>query len=445
MPGYYTSLNIEELFATLSKSHVASAMSYFKDNPAIKYSRKHSKIPCSFICTNKGLFAISNKVVGTGSCGKVKIAKNMHTGEIAAVKIQLLILNNTDDYSNSGLHEELYVLDQLKQLHATAYRWWNNTAWQQLTNSDLGWKNKHETKKKYKSIKYNCKFYIFSDFFHGITLFEYFDKYAATTEKTLQIFIKVLEKLAVLHGLNIVHGDLSFNNILIDKTPDGEIEINLIDFGSSGKLQNGVKMYRILDYFFTKTRYVPPECDYKKVSTKIIPELQKHQHRSYFSHEMLKAITFWASNGYGFIGINSDLYSVGWCLHSLASVKNNPILLELKKHTYIMDPFYRKPLCFIKAKYQEELQQITRNQSVSTLLWQYRIHNAFTQNSNGLSSEPAMQIIADDDALNFNSPRNSILNQASSSNGLSSDRLEDLENLTLQDFVASSPKPKMHP
>ena len=156
--------------------------------------------------TNIGLFAISRDTLGAGSSGKVKVGKNINTGQIVVIKVQLL--NVTSELDLADVIEEPNILAQLGQLHAIATR----------ISSNEGWTNKHEQDFKYRTKKYNFKFYILSDFFEGITLYQYFNDYAPTTEKILRIILKVLEKLELLNNLNIIHGDLSFINILIQTT-----------------------------------------------------------------------------------------------------------------------------------------------------------------------------------------------------------------------------------
>jgi serine/threonine protein kinase len=398
MPSY-NSFDKELLFVSLTSIDIKSVGIYFENNKSVnKYSRKQSKFACSFMNTNMGLFAVSRHTVGSGSSGKVKVGKNVHTGDIVAVKIQLLNGNNVLDFVDNL--DEPKILIQLGQLYTTTGRWWCGV----LPNE--GWVNKHEQESKYRTKKYNFKFYIFSKFFEGITLFKYFENYAPTLEKILRIVIKVLEKLEILNKQNMIHGDLSFSNILINKTPEGEIDINLIDFGLGGVLCNGIKKFPVIDYRFTKKSYVPPECDYTKVLYKVIPDLVTFKTTGSLALQEFYTINYLAREKYGFQTITSDLYSLGWGIYKYAGAQKDRTLRKLQRHTYIMDPFNREPLQLVTAKYKEQLINVTSKPLV------YALNKASLNDSSSCGSVD----------------RRSRDGLSNSSNGISSDSLDDISS-----------------
>lgn len=359
-------INQELLFRFLTHDNIKVANLYFEQNPAVnKYSRKQSKCQYSFITTRHGLFAISSSTIGAGSSGRVKVGKHITTGKIVAVKIQPLQVVSMDDCDDCISETE--ILDQLGQLYAVATRWWNNLVGRKLLSPDEGWLNKYEKEDELKSEKYNFKFYIFSVFFEGITLYKYFKTYRPTIEKTLQIIIKVLEQLKIVHELEIIHGDLSFNNILINKTSDGQIEINLIDFGLAGKLKNGIIRYQILDYKFNKKNYPSPECDYRRTLYQILPEL-RHNAQLSIPHSKFYTIYRWAQKGYGFNTTASDLYSLGWNIYYFANGHNDPILRGLHEYLYQLNPFKRKSLQFMMNQYKEQLNKLESKKIVDELI-----------------------------------------------------------------------------
>ncbi len=419
----------ELLFTSLTSEHIREASSYFEANPKFnKYSRKQSQLldPFSFIVTINGMFAISNSIEGTlghGSSGRVKIGKNINTGQLVAIKRLLSNECSPVDY-NDLLDEEVNILCELGQLHATAERWWNNVEGSKLSKEDDGWINKYEKDPEYMYIRYNYKFYIFSMFFDGITLYKHFKQYALTTEKTLQIIIKVLEKLEILNSKGIVHADFSFSNILYKK--NGEIEI--IDFGLAGKLQNGIKKFPVLKYKFTEKSYISPESDYRQVLHEIIPQSKAWLYctsQIYIIHEIDRL----AKEGYGFNTITSDLYSLGWCIYHQAGGKQNPVLRELQQYTYISNPFKRELLQFVLGKYKEKLAWLGYQHNFSTLQrsnLRVRISSsdlgyALRQNN---SSDSMVSIGLSLNGLRQNNSNDS-LGYSSSSNELSSDRLDD--------------------
>jgi len=420
----------ELLFTSLTSEHIREASSYFEATPKFnKYSRKQSQLldPFSFIVTINGMFAISNSIEGTlghGSSGRVKIGKNINTGQLVAIKRLLSNECSPVDY-NDLLYEEVNILCELGQLHATAERWWNNVEGSQLSKEDDGWINKYEKDPEYMSIRYNYKFYIFTDFFDGITLYKHFKQDVLTTERILQIIIQVLEQLDLLNRKGIIHSDFSLNNILYNKS---NRKIRIIDFGLAGKLQNGIKKFPILKYKSTKERYLSPECDYRKVLHEIIPQSKAWLYctnQIYIIHEIDRL----AKEGYGFNTITSDLYSLGWCIYHQAGGKQNPVLRELQQYTYISNPFKRELLQFVLGKYKEKLDLLMCRHDFSTLQrsnLRVRINSSdlvYGLRQNNPSNSMASIGFSYNGLRQNNS--NDSLGYSSSSNELSADSLDD--------------------
>jgi serine/threonine protein kinase len=64
------------------------------------------------------------------------------------------------------------------------------------------------------------------------------EKGALSMERSIHIFLQVLEGIGFAHKYNIVHGDIKPSNILLD--PQGRVKI--VDFGLSFTLASGKKM-----------------------------------------------------------------------------------------------------------------------------------------------------------------------------------------------------------
>ena len=268
------------------QQHIQNIIEYFHSNKqTIKYSRKTSKLPLSFIKTTEEptekIFAISKTVLGKGINAVVKLGKDITTGELVAIKIQLFELSPKDlpDADNS-LTRETQMLTKLKQFQGS-------------------------TKK---GSHYKFKFYIFSVFFEGIPYKNYFRRKQIPIIHTLEILLKILEQVKILHEQNIVHGDLSFNNILVHKKPDGEIEIHIVDYGLSGILKEGIRMFPVQEFEFSPNSYTPPECDYTR---------SPHLTTFNIGSDNYMNVHTWAKNGYGFDTASSDLYTLIWCVNYL--------------------------------------------------------------------------------------------------------------------------------
>ena len=256
------------------------------------------------------------------------------------------------DYTNNTwkkeCEEETDILMELGQLHGIAARWWHDIiAMPLLPHSTAGWKNKHEKNPEFADLRYNFKFYVVSNFFEGETLYKYLRNNDLSLEETLKILLTVLEELQELHKKNIIHGDLSFKNILIKKNSNGKIEIHLIDFGFSGKMKNGIKKYPFSNYKFEYI-YVPPECDPIIAPQLVSPKV--------FKAHIVDAINDLANAGYGFNTVTSDLYSLGWWIYYHANKHN---VFEIFKDTLDANPYYRPTLGSLisrcKRKYLQQL------------------------------------------------------------------------------------------
>lgn len=346
-------LNQGSSFENLTIDDIQNANWYFEDNPKInKYSRKQSKSLYSFIKTTEGLFVISRITIGTGLSGYVKIAKHINTKTIVAVKIQLSSMLHIDDYEN--LHQETEILHKLGQLHSTSFRWKHDLTGPGLMNSHIYWCNKY-TKHKHQQIKYNLKYYIFTRLFDGVTLLKYFENYSINTEKVLRIIIKVFEQLDALHNKNIVHGDLNFSNIVILETFDGNIEVNLIDFGLSVMLKNGIGKYKVFDYEFNnQLNCIAPESDCNMVMHNILPELKSSIGRSISEAEYYNIYT-WARRGYGFNTVASDVYGFSWHINRMYYLYQDTNLDNPLQYYNQYNPFARRSIDFFISLYKQRL------------------------------------------------------------------------------------------
>lgn len=105
-------------------------------------------------------------------------------------------------------------------------------------------------------IKHNNNIYITRPFLEGITLDCYLNSIhfpKKSTNKILEIWIKTLLQLKILHNKNIVHRDIKPSNILINI--ENEINVHLIDFGQSNFISQQNQEKRIPFSLI----YSPPE------------------------------------------------------------------------------------------------------------------------------------------------------------------------------------------
>lgn len=218
----------------LSEKEIEAVKDYFSQNPTCKkisrkqpinYQGERILLTHSVMKSDDGaLYALSrstNKykgitgLLGKGSFGAVKLAQSLEDNTIIAAKIQ----------RNNPILEALtpYPQSEIIQLEEDI---------QQAVGQYVGKAERTIGTAK----KIHTKHYTFSDFIEGQSLHKYLDKNPNISPHTkLTIILKVLQATQALHEKGIIHGDLSFNNILYNQKTG---EINIIDFGLAVRSDN---------------------------------------------------------------------------------------------------------------------------------------------------------------------------------------------------------------
>lgn len=104
----------------------------------------------------------------------------------------------------------------------------------------------------------NGIYIIITEYFPSVDLKTFIASNKLSSEQKIRIFNQILVALYYLHKMNIIHGDLNVNNILIN--PETE-EIKIVDFGLSRKISDeldidcispsqGRHAYRPPDFFY---------------------------------------------------------------------------------------------------------------------------------------------------------------------------------------------------
>jgi len=321
---------------------------YFNTNnkPDNKLSKKTSHLKCSVIETSdttittpKKLVTLEGKPIGAGCYGKVKFGRDIETDQPLAIKIQLA---NSETRNQQAFAREALILNKLGRLHSTTIRTYKKPSGLNwlfvrlgLFNKPQGWKNKLDPRD---DTIYDSKFYIATKFYKGITLANYFINNISTNntlmipfEKILNILVKVFEESNKIHKFNVIHGDLSFGNILIDDN-DESLNIHITDFGLSSETsgEETCKIYPI-SYTTEQNTYTAPECDYK-IAKELIDKLESF---FYFNND-LEQILSWNKSCYGFYTKGSDVYSLGWCINYYI----NTFLIETKTNKDFLKQLY---------------------------------------------------------------------------------------------------------
>ncbi|RAH48214.1 putative serine/threonine protein kinase Kin1 [Aspergillus brunneoviolaceus CBS 621.78] len=166
----------------------------------------------TMITTPTGQWALG-KTLGAGSMGKVKVGKNMDTGEQVAVKI--VPRQSTEEHRSS---REAERADRSKEIRTA-----REAAIVSLVNHPYicGMRD---------VVRTNYHWYMLFELVNGGQMLDYIISHGKLKEKQARKFARqIASALDYCHRNSIVHRDLKIENILISKTGD----IKIIDFGLS--------------------------------------------------------------------------------------------------------------------------------------------------------------------------------------------------------------------
>ncbi|KAL4894033.1 hypothetical protein BDV59DRAFT_20283 [Aspergillus ambiguus] len=164
------------------------------------------------ITTPSGQWALG-KTLGAGSMGKVKVGKNIETGEQVAVKI--VPRQSTEEHRSSRDAERA---DRSKEIRTA-----REAAIVSLVNHPYicGMRD---------VVRTNYHWYMLFELVNGGQMLDYIISHGKLKEKQARKFARqIASALDYCHRNSIVHRDLKIENILISKTGD----IKIIDFGLS--------------------------------------------------------------------------------------------------------------------------------------------------------------------------------------------------------------------
>ncbi|KZF26367.1 Pkinase-domain-containing protein [Xylona heveae TC161] len=199
------------------------------------------------ISAQTGQWALG-KTIGAGSMGKVKLARNMETGEQVAIKI--VPRQSTEDHHSTR--------DRERADHSKEIRTAREAAIVTLLHHPYicGMRD---------VVRTNYHWYMLFEFVNGGQMLDYIISHGRLKEKQARKFGRqIASALDYCHRNSIVHRDLKIENILISKTGD----IKIIDFGLSNLFspRNHLKTFCGSLYFaapelLQARQYVGPEVD----------------------------------------------------------------------------------------------------------------------------------------------------------------------------------------
>ncbi|XBW36348.1 hypothetical protein QEN19_001928 [Hanseniaspora menglaensis] len=166
--------------------------------------------------------------IGSGSMGKVKVAKNIKTEDLCAVKIvtravkTFLYKCEKDPKFKNSLSKEEYKERILKE---------NSRDKRTIREGGMGQVFYHPNICRLFHIwSLTTHYYMLFEYIQGGQLLDYIIQHGSLKEHRVRKFTRgIASAIKYLHGHNIVHRDLKIENILISDSGD----IKIIDFGLS--------------------------------------------------------------------------------------------------------------------------------------------------------------------------------------------------------------------
>jgi serine/threonine protein kinase len=104
-------------------------------------------------------------------------------------------------------------------------------------------------------------FFIVQELLTGRTLREHLDdRQRLALDEALEILLPILGALITAHGLGIVHRDVKPDNIILNRSPSGELVPKLVDFGIAKlPLSQAGRQHTVLGELLGTPRYMSPE------------------------------------------------------------------------------------------------------------------------------------------------------------------------------------------
>jgi calcium-dependent protein kinase len=176
------------------------------------------------------------KLIGKGTFGEVYLVKHNITGAIRAIKV-IDKNNEEEELTDEEILNEINILKKIDHPNIV---------------------------KLFEFYSNKSTYYLILEFCEGGNLYEFVDENKLSEFQVIYIMFQILSAMNYCHNMNILHGDLKPDNILIKKSECGLCRVKICDFGTSHIFKKGEKQKEAVGTL----NYMAPEVLKEKYNQK---------------------------------------------------------------------------------------------------------------------------------------------------------------------------------
>jgi 5'-AMP-activated protein kinase, catalytic alpha subunit len=234
--------SIVNYYYSLAKSSLVKQKKYKEENgltttTSLAVEATPATSATSTEVKNKKFLILPNSKIGNGGTSVIKVAINQNTGKEVAAKII--------DYKNYTSKQVDRLLREIEIMH-------------ELSKSKY-----HDRFVKLYKVEDNNEdgeVHVFMEYIRGVNLLECFfegtSKQGVSEDVVRPLFHQIISSVSALHTMNISHGDIKLENILLDEN----FNVRIIDFGfANHTVSPKTNQPQLMSDYVGTAQYASPE------------------------------------------------------------------------------------------------------------------------------------------------------------------------------------------